>query len=208
MTPSKLACLRERELHNLLMDYVTSAEKKGYAGSYINSTMKAVRSWLRHNNKELKAKIKIKGVDNTPSLKDERVPTIDELRRICFSGDKQARASCILIAHSGLRIQALGDYEGHDGLRVKDLPEMKIENKSVISSKMPAMVIVRKELSKAGHQYLTFLSEEGCEYLKDYLEERTRGEETITLASPIITPKLRIKPFIRTVNVGDIIRGP
>ncbi|MCJ7424642.1 hypothetical protein MUP01_10300 [Candidatus Bathyarchaeota archaeon] len=63
--------MRDKELHDLFMDYVTSAEKKGYAGSYISSTMKALRSWLVHNNRELRVKIKIKGVDDTPSLKDE-----------------------------------------------------------------------------------------------------------------------------------------
>jgi hypothetical protein len=66
--------------------------------------------------------------------------------------------------------------------------------------------MVRKNLSKAGHQYFTFLSEEGCEYLKEYLEERMRTGENLTLDSPLITPKLRMKPFIRTVNVGDAIR--
>lgn len=40
----------------------------------------------------------------------------------------------------------------------------------MIFNKIPTMVIVRSELSKAGHQYFTFLSEEGYEYLKDYLE--------------------------------------
>jgi hypothetical protein len=68
------------------------------------------------------------------------------------------------------------------------------------------MVVVRRELSKAGHQYFTFLSEEGCEYLKNYLEERMMEGERISAESPIITPKLRMKPFIRTVNIGDIIR--
>lgn len=28
---------------------------------------------------------------------------------------------------------------------------------------IPTLVIVRRELSKAGHQYFTFLGEEGCE---------------------------------------------
>jgi len=39
------------------------------------------------------------------------------------------------------------------------------------------------------------------------LEERIREEEEITKDSPIITPKLRMKLFIRAVNIGDIIRG-
>jgi hypothetical protein len=205
-TPSKFASLSERELHNLLMDYVSSAEKRGYAGNYISSTMKALKSWLVHNNRELKVKIKIKGVDETPTLKDERVPTFDELKRILLSGDSKARTACVLVAHSGLRLQTLGDYLGREGLRVRDLPELKIENKIVVFSAIPALVFVRKELSKAGHQYFTFLSEEGCEYLKDYLQERLREEENLNPVSPIITPKQKMKPFIRTINIGDVIR--
>ncbi|MEM3733275.1 MAG: site-specific integrase, partial [Candidatus Bathyarchaeia archaeon] len=45
------------------------------------------------------------------------------------------------------------------------------------------------------------------EYLKDYLEERIRSGEKLTLDSPIITPKLKMKPFIRAINIGDIIRS-
>jgi len=148
-----------------------------------------------------------KGIDETPTLKNERVPTLNELKRIFLSGDSKARTSCVFVAHSGLRLQTLGDYTGQDGLRIRDLPELKIEGSNVAFSNIPALVIVRKELSKAGHQYFTFLSEEGCEYLKDYLEERIRAGEDFTSASPIITPKQRKKPFIRTINIGDIMRG-
>jgi hypothetical protein len=207
ITPSKFASLSERELHNMLMDYVSAAEKKGYAGNYISSTIKALKSWLAHNNRELKVKIKIEGIDETPTLKDERVPTLEELKRILLSGDSKARTACVFVAHSGLRLQTLGDYMGQDGLRIGDLPELKIEGSSVAFSNVPTLVIVRKDLSKAGHQYFTFLSEEGCEYLKDYLEERMREGEDLTSVSPVITPKQRKKPFIRTINIGDIMRG-
>ncbi len=206
-TPRKFALLKERELNNILMDYVSSAEKKGYAGNYISSTMKALRSWLAHNNRELKVKIKIKGIDETPTLKDERVPTLDELKRIFLAGDSKARTACSLVAHSGLRLQTLGDYTGRDGLRIRDFPELKIENGEAVFSNVPTRVIVRKELSKAGHQYFTFLSEEGCEYLKGYLQERMREGENLTSSSPIITPKQKMKPFIRTINIGDLMRG-
>jgi hypothetical protein len=158
MTPRKLASMRERELHNLLMDYVTSVEKKGYAGSYFSSTTKALRSWLVRNNKNLKIKIEIRGVDDTPSLKDERVPTIDELRRIFLSGDRKARTSCVLVAHSGLRLQTLGDYEAHDGLRIKDFPEMQIEDGSIKFVKIPTMVTVRKELPSLSKIHNIFTS--------------------------------------------------
>jgi len=90
---------------------------------------------------------------------------------------------------------------------MKDLPEMMVESDSVDFGQTPTIVKVRRELSKAGHQYFTFLSEEGSQYLKDYLEERQREGETLTAESSIITPKRPIKPFIRAVNIGDAIRG-
>jgi hypothetical protein len=204
--PKEFAALPDRELHNMLMDYVSSEEKEGHAGNYINSTIKALKSWLAHNQRATKIKIKINGIDETPTLKDERVPTLGELRRIFLSGDGKARTACALVAHGGLRLQTLGDYKGKDGLRISDLPELTIESKTVTFSKVPAQVVVRQNLSKAGHQYFTFLSEEGCGYLKDYLEERLREGEKLDLSSPIITPKMKMKPFIRSVNIGDLMR--
>jgi len=199
--------MEEKERFDLLLDFVSMMEEKGHAGSYIQSTLKAVKSWLAHNRIRLKGKIKVKGALDTPTLRDERVPTRKELKKIFLSGDKKARVSSVLVAHSGLRIKTLGNYEGNDGLRVRDLPELRVEGGSVDFGQTPTLVIVRRELSKAGHQYLTFLSQEGCEYLKDYLEERIREGEKLAPDSSTVTPKLRMKPFIRAVNIGDIIRG-
>ena len=207
LTPADLAGKDERDLRNLLMDFISSMEEKGYAGSYIESIVKAVRSWLSHNYVEMKGKIKIKGARKTPSLKNERVPTQKELKRILLSGDKKARTACVFMAHSGVRNEALGDYLGNDGLRVRDLPEATVEEGTIEFERVPTIVVVREPLSKGKHQYFTFLGEEGCEYLKDYLSERMREGEEISHESAIITPKLRMKPFIRSVNIGDAVRG-
>jgi len=207
LKPKKLVALGEDKLYNLLLDYVSALERAGRAGSYIESALKAVKSWLAHNGIEIRRRIKIRGVRDTPSLRDERVPTQHELRRIFLSGDKKARAACVLVAHSGLRLMTLGNYRGLDGLRVRDFPEMKIEDGTVEFEQIPTMVVVRPELSKARHQYFTFLSEEGCQYLKDYLEERILSGENLMPDSPIIRPKVASKPFIRTVNIGDMIRN-
>lgn len=206
VSPKQLVAAGEANLYNMLLDYVSSLEGKGCAGSYIESALKAVKSWLAHNGIEIKRKLKIKGARDTPTLRDERVPTQRELRRIFLSADKKARVACALIAHSGLRLITVGNYTGTDGLRIRDFPEMRIENGEVTFDKIPTIVTVRFELSKAGHQYFTFLSEEGCEYLKDYLEERIKAGEKLTPNSPVIRPKVTPKPFIRTVNIGDMIR--
>ena len=172
-------------MYNLLLDYVTWAEKQNHAGSYIHSTMKAIRSWLVHNRRDWKYKIKIEGTTDTPSLRDERVPTKEELKRILLSGDKKTRTACVLVAHSGLRIGVLGNYRGDDGLRIQDLPEIKIQKQSVEYEETPTKIMVRRELSKAGHQYFTFLGQEGCRYLKEYLEQRIRQGEKIKPNSAI-----------------------
>jgi len=204
-TPRQLARKRVTEIEDLLMDYVTSAQKK-HAGSYIRNTTKVVKSWLVHNGIQLKRKIKITGANETPTLKDERVPTKEELRRIFLSGSKQARTACALVAHAGLRLESLGSYTGYDGLTICDFPELRIKGSEVNFEKIPTMVVVRSALSKARHQYFTFLTEEACGYLKDYLEERLRDGEQLTPDSAIVKPKVAQKPFIRTVNIGDMMR--
>ena len=110
-------------------------EKAGHAGSYTESVFKAIRSWLSHNGKDIRRKIKIRGAGDAPSLKDERVPTKEELKRIFLSGDKKTRVASVFVAHSGVRIEVLGNYKGQDGLRIADLPEIEIEADTVCFTK-------------------------------------------------------------------------
>ena len=205
LTPHALASMSTRKIEDLLMDYVTAHEKK-FAGSYLQTTVKVLKSWLNHNDVELRHKIKIRGANETPSLKDERVPTKEELHRILLSAGKQARVASILLAHAGLRPETIGDYQGRDGLTIRDLPELKIDGSKMTFETIPTKIIVRSSLSKARHQYFTFLTEEACEYLKDYLEERARNGEKLSPDSGIVRPKVAEKPFIRTVNIGDMMR--
>lgn len=72
----------------------------------------------------------------------------------------------------------------------------------------PTLVEVPAELSKGNHPYFTFLGPEGTEYLAAYLRERAEEGETIEPETPIIMPRKVPKPFIRTINVGDLLRRP
>src|SRR4030067_206578 len=51
-TPNSLAAMSDGELHRLMLDYVSQNENAGKAGSYIERTLKAVKSWLGHNGRE------------------------------------------------------------------------------------------------------------------------------------------------------------
>jgi len=208
--PIAITKMTEKEITNMLMDTVSLLESQGKAGSFIAGIMKSVKSWLSFNGISIKQKIKVKGVDSTPSLKDEKIPSQEELKKIFLSGDKKSRVASSLMAFSGIRPEVLGSYNGSDGLKIMDFPELEIKDNEVTFTKVPTMIIIRPELSKTRKRYFTFLGPEGCQYLKDYLEERIRKGEILKPESPIITP-VREKDrsrreHIRTINIGDMIR--
>ena len=119
--------------------------------SYIHNTIKVIKSWLAHKGIELERRVKITGAYETPTLRDERVPTKDELRRVFLSASKQARVACALVAHGGLRLETIGNYRADDDLRIRDLPELELKAGEVSFEKSPAMMIIRPSLSKAPH---------------------------------------------------------
>lgn len=206
ISPGDMVKMDEKDLSDLVMDFVANEQKRGMTGSYIHSSVKSVKSWLSHNDITLKRKIKIKDAWKATTLANERIPTLNELRRIFLSATPRDRATCVLMAHSGLRPETIGSYRGDDGLRISDFPEMEITNGEVSFSKVPTMVKVRSELSKAGHSYFSFLSEEGCDYLSKYLEDRIRNGEVLDDDTDVISPKWASKKFIRTINIGDGVR--
>lgn len=205
-TPKKFAALKEREAYNVILDFVTKEQQRDLAGSYIQSTVKAAKSWLSHNDIQIKRPIKVAGATATPTLENEQVPTPEDLRRVFLAASPRDRVACALMAHSGLRPEVLGNFFGTDGLVIRDIPELTLKGSKVEFAIVPALIVVRPELSKAGHRYLTFLSEEGCGYLRDYLEERLRQGEKLDGESDLLSPQRAKKRFVRTINIGDGIR--
>jgi len=95
------------------------------------------------------------------------------------------------MAFSGIRPQVMGNYDGADGLKLADLPDLVMESdgKSVRFAHIPAMIVVRATLSKTKNKYFTFLPSEGCEYILGYLRKRISACERLTLDSPVISLK-------------------
>lgn len=102
---------------------------------------------------------------------------------------ERGRCSISFMGFSGLRPQALGNSTGIDGLEIRDLPEMEIQGNEVGFTKMPMMVVVRPEISKAKHRYFTSLGPEDCDYLKAYLEKRLAEGEDLKPGSAVIAYK-------------------
>lgn len=134
-------------------------------------------------------KINFTDPGDTPTLREEKAPEQDELRKALEHACTRTRAAMALCAFCGFRPGVLGNHKGTDGLEIRDLPEIQInrETMTVTFALVPTMLIVRRGLSKAGHRYFALLNEEGCRYLSEELERRLRLGHTLAPNSPVIS---------------------
>jgi len=191
-TPIKLVKIGKKDvikIENMLLDHVSWLESQNYAPNYVEGILKSIKSWLVFNYVELKRKIKIANAGIPVNIQDEQVPTKTQLQSILNVSNPRTRSSISLMAFSGIRPQVMGNYDGTDGLKLADLPDLVItsEGKSVSFAHVPAMVTVRATLSKTRNRYFTFLPSEGCEYVLGYLRKRISAGEKLALDSPVIS---------------------
>ena len=212
LSPKEIVVRARKDLagfQDSLEDLVAQLESEHKSPGYILGILKAVKSWLRYNDVTLTRKIKITNSTATPTIENEQVPSQDELARIFRASPSRVKIAAALIAFADLRPQTIGNHDGRDGLTLKDLPEVRIENNEVKFEKIPTMIVVRPTLSKAKHKYFTFLSSEGCTYLKEYLDERLRSGERLAPETPLIgheRPRKATRPFLLTRKVTHLIR--
>ena len=198
----------EKDFRYEFTDFVRKMEKEGKAGSYIARFKKVILSWLKFNGISLQLTVNISGENETPTIVNERVPSKEELARILRKATSRGRVAIAIMAFSGLRPESLGDYEGTDGLRLGDLKELKLSDE-IQFDKIPVTVMVKSKLSKARHQYFSFIGEEGATYIKEYLEERRKQGEELTYESPLLqfdVRGVRKNAFLRTTLVTRDIR--
>ena len=182
--PSQIAAMSVKDARNLIHDSIAFLEKSGNVGSSIEGYVKAVKSWMIWNDVQVPGRIKIYRASENPMVENEVTPVREELRRILEVATLRGKVTCGMMAYGAFRPEVFGNFVGDNGLVLGDLPELKVQHVldgkgEVVDGKVsfgstPAMVVVRKSLSKVGHQYFAFLPEEGCRYLKNYLEWRMR----------------------------------
>jgi integrase len=209
-SPGEIARMPRKEAGELLVTVVSRLEKEGNRGSSIAGYVKSLKSWWLFNDVEVTKPVRLSRDEGL--YDNERVPSSAELQLILDHADLQKRAACAIMAFAGVRPQVLGNRDADDGLRVSDLPEMTIKDGDEVEfPKVPTLVVVRKTLSKTRHQYLTFLPEQGCNHVRQYLRWRMRAmKEKLSPSSPIITANPTNRPylgrFIRTTNISDEVR--
>lgn len=123
-TPKDLADLAARDLRtttDMLEDFITVASSEGYSPGYVHDIVKAVKSWLRHHEIEIRRKMKVGYEGVTPTLREERVPDAAELKELYDQAEPRTSAIIALISGSGIRPEVVGFHDGSDGLRIGDL---------------------------------------------------------------------------------------
>lgn len=218
MTPMELAELGMKDLKavtDLLEDHITWMEEQQMAPQYIKSVMTSTKSWLAHFDVRITRKLRIANVDSTPTLENERVPQGSEMAEILSRASLFAGAAMSLVSKAGLRPETLGNYDGTDGLMMKDLPDIVVQQGVARPLQTPPMIVVRRTLSKAGHQYATYLSAGGTKRLLAYLNDRLASGETLNAESPVLAPDYVYrtcrggnvgKPFLPTQQISKRIR--
>lgn len=177
---------RDGLLKNNFQDFSQKMIASGKKGAYVGKFKQVLRSFLIFNDIDYRIRINIPNESVNETTEDERVPTSDDVARLLRKATTRGKVSVSLMAFSGFRPESLGNYEGNDGLKLSDLEDLDLEtlNFKVI----PARVNIRRNLSKARIKYFSFLGEEGCKYVLDYLEERKAIGEELKPESPVLIP--------------------
>ena len=170
----------------------------GTVANYVS----AIKSRMQYDSIPFTRSIKIPNRTYHPTVENEVVPTKDQILSFIMNGKHATQVIIVLIAFTGFRFNVIAD------LRVKDLPEMRItEDNDIVFEKMPTRVKVRKELSKNGKAYQTFLIETGCMILKNSLEIRITKGEKLNSESLLVptecektTVRQRAKAIARRLN--------
>ena len=199
-------------LKNKISDQIRIMEINGKAGSYISVSLKPLISFLKFHNIQIRLQINIKNENRNLTTENERIPTREELLSIMRHATPRSRLEIALMSYSGPRPESIGSYRGNNGLKISDIKNLQIKNNKITFTTTPTQIIIRPELSKAGNQYFSFLTEEGCIYAKEYLNSRIASGEEITEESPLIKPdsnksrKETLNPFLETQLVSREIK--
>lgn len=183
-TPKELIEQAKGDAYAILSNLINIMEGDKKTGGYIRGTTTALKSWFAFNDVIVHRRLKIRDARYSPILDQEQVPSPPDVAKVLRSSNKKTRAIIILMAHSGIRFNSIGNST--DGLRIKDLPELIIKDGLISFSTIPTLIVIRANLSKTHRQYITFLSPEGCSYLKEYLETRIQKGEELTPESALL----------------------
>jgi integrase len=208
ISPKQLAASTPKHGYGLILKLVKQLHAEGKTPGYIKNCVVALKGFFEHNGKPIHQKIRIprsSGLKPT-KVQIEKVPTPEQFEKILDNASIEQKVRCVLMGFGGLRPETLGDFYATDGLRLMDLPDLKIDTKSKKAEfeRTPAVIVCRPSLSKADFRYFSFMPAQGCEYITELLEQRMRAGETLTPESFLVT-SMKYRGKRRTAYKGGPI---
>jgi hypothetical protein len=205
-TVVKLARTKPEQLHRVLVRYAKALQDAGRLASYVSKTFVGVRSWLRFNRVGFDQFPRLRVVQGE-SIREERVPTQEELRRILSTYDARGRVIALFMAHAGVRPGVLATLGGTDGLTLGDVKDLTL-GKEMGFARLPFHIVVPARLSKTSAEYHTFGTPELADALLAYLAERRARGEGLDAGSPVITvdpmgARTKLREKVKTAFIAE-----
>lgn len=171
-------------LRDLLVRYASRLKHSGRLDTYILKSFDGLRSFLEYRRVRFQDFPKLSPIRGA-SLRNERVPSPEEFGRVLERLSLRGRVIALLMGHSGLRPGAIGSYGGESGLRLFDLPDLRV-GKKLDFAEVPFVVRVPAELSKTRVEYTTFGTQQLATAILAYLDRRRDRRERLTVDSPVV----------------------
>ncbi len=188
MTPEEIVTTAKKnpdKLRTRFTECAAALKKDGWLDTSVNKGFLMVKAYLKHRHVETDVFPALSSATGE-TIQKERVPTQEELGVILDKLSLRGRVVALFMAHSGLRPQVLGSYQAENGLRLRDLPDLKLESKTISFTETPFVVRVPASLSKTRNAYTTFGSSQLATALTAYLGERRNGGEKLGPDSQVV----------------------
>lgn len=187
LTPDSILVLAKKNperLRTLLIRDAARMKSEGRLDSYISKFFEGLKSYFRHHHTAFDGWPSLAPIKGA-SLVAERVPTPEELGQVLVLLSTRGKVIALFMAHTGVRPGVLGSYEAEDGLRLGDLPDLKLGEEPSFNE-LPFVIRVPARLSKSRMAYTSFGSTELALTLLKYLKDRRERGEQLSADSPVI----------------------
>ncbi|NNN17195.1 MAG: hypothetical protein HKL79_02375, partial [Thermoplasmata archaeon] len=209
LTPAKVLALAKKDpdrLRDLLIQDAAKLKRAGRLDSYISKFFEGLKSLFRFHRVAFDGFPVLSPIKGA-SLSKERIPRPEELGRVLDHLSLRGRVLALFMAHAGVRPGVLGSYQGENGLRLSDLPDLKFEKGKPSFTDVPFTIRVPASLSKTRVSYVTFGSPQLATAFLAYLEDRGGGGEALTPESPVVASNITRGVALRSQQNARYSKG-
>lgn len=164
---------------NYVIFHRARVEKGELSANTLPNYYKPIRAFCEMNDIELKWKKITRGLPRGKGFASDRIPTLDEIKKLLAYPDRRIRPAVLTMMSSGIRLGAW-DY-----LRWGDIQPI-YENEKLLGAKI---IVYRNE----PEQYFTFITPEAYLALKEYIDFRSSHGENIDKNSWVMRNEFNVE---------------